>query len=96
MIGFYRSSKVVFDFAQRVIEFENSLPPKGFWNLIPQKFVRCEFGDITDVDAYAQNGYLCLQVKTVSGNRVFLNDTVPRFQEFVADFQSVLNSTKSC
>jgi hypothetical protein len=92
LLCFYKPSKVTFDFDQRTIEFERSLLPNGFWNLFPQKLVKCRFDEVQDAEQYSTDGMRCVQVKTAVGNRVFVADVVPRFDEFAADFRSVLQS----
>ena len=88
--GLFRPSRVVINFTDRTIEFHNAIPPNGFWNLFYRKYVHCPFSDVTEVDAYTQNDTRCLQVKTKHGSCVYLEGPIPRFDDFVADFQAVL------
>ena len=86
--GLFRPSRIVFDFAARTIEFHNAIPPNGFFNLFHQKFVRCSFDEVIEVDAYTQNDTRCLSVTAQQGKCVYLDGTVPKFNEFVTDFMA--------
>lgn len=88
--GLFQPSRVSINFTDRLIEFHNAIRPNSFFNLFFQKFVRCPFSDVTEVDAYTQNEIRCLEVKTKYGNCVYLGDSIPRFDDFVADFYSVV------
>lgn len=88
--GLFHPSRVAINFADRVIEFHNAIRPTGFFNLFFQKFVRCPFSDVIEVDAYTRANTRCLEVKTKYGNCVYLDDSIPRFDDFVADFYAVV------
>ena len=88
--GLFRPSIVSFDFANRQVEFRNSLRPDGFFNLFFQKLVQCPFDDIVEVDTYQQNGMKCLSVVTRHGKTVYIASDVPRFDEMVSDFVAAL------
>lgn len=89
LMGLYRPSRVAINFSGRTIDFYNSIKSNGFFNLIHQKYVHCPFNDVTEVSAFTMNGIRCLSVQTKHGNCVYMEDVVPRFDEFVADFHEI-------
>lgn len=90
--GLFRPSRIVFDFQSRTIEFHNAIRPNGFFNRFFQQHLQCSFEDVTEVDAYTQDGTQCLSVKVLNGNCVYMANDVPRFEQFVDDFLAVRTS----
>lgn len=86
--GFYQRSSVVIDFAKQAVVFDNSLLPKGFFNLFFQKRVDCPFADIGRVEGSTVDGTRCLHVDTAHGYCNFTDD-MEGFDEFVQHIRAI-------